>query len=36
MRGVEDFTPMRELLEKEQLGGYEADVVPSISVLMSS
>ena len=33
---VEDFTAdVRELLEKEQLGGYEADIVPSISVLMT-
>lgn len=30
---VDDFTAdVQELLEKEQLGGYEADVVPSLSI----
>lgn len=34
---VEDFTAdIQEMLEKDQLGGYEADVVPSISLLMTT
>ncbi|MCH1616444.1 MAG: SCO family protein [Candidatus Poseidonia sp.] len=34
---VEDFTAdVQELLEKEQLGGYEADLVPSPSLLMTT
>ena len=34
---VEDFTAdVRELLEKEQLGGYEADMTPSPSLLMTT
>ncbi|MDP6195328.1 MAG: SCO family protein [Candidatus Poseidonia sp.] len=34
---VEDFTAdVRELLEKEQLGGYEADLIPSPSLLMTA
>ena len=32
-----DFTAdVRELLEKEQLGGYEADVVPSLSIAFTA
>ena len=34
---VADFTAdVRELLEKEQLGGYEADVVPSLSIAFTA
>ena len=34
---VKDFTAdVRELLEKEQLGGYEADVVPSLSAALTA
>ena len=34
---VEDFTAdVRELLEKEQLAGYEADVVPSLSAAFTA